>query len=95
MPNHDHSDAANNAIADTITDRRPSVTESWLTLKPTLSPLNLGHGDQCMDFFGKIVASYNVAIAPCSCASADTFEGLQAKTLITLRDAMLEATTCV
>lgn len=95
MPAHDHSDAANNAIAEKIHDMRPSVKKSWMTLKPTGSPLNFGEGNECMDFFGRIILLYQQTISPCQCLPVDTFAEYQSETLITFRDAMLEATTCV
>jgi hypothetical protein len=94
MPAHDHSGAANDAIADTIHEMRPSVTQSWMTLKPTLSPLNLGAGAEWMDFLGRIFLKFGDAIAPCQCPSVDAFDGYSTKTLITLQEDMLEGVTC-
>lgn len=92
---HDHNAAANDAIAETIEDLRRSVTESWMTLKPTESPLNFPSRQEALGFLGEIIRRYREMIEPCTCPGAASFDAYKSKTLIQFRDAIVEATVCV
>jgi hypothetical protein len=94
MPQHDHTDHANDAISETIKDQRPSVTGSWMTLVPENAPLNFTTQAAWMGFLGAIIERYRLAIKPCRCPGAAVFASYSSEQLIQLRDAMLEATIC-
>ena len=91
---HDHSVAANNAVSQTIQLMRPGATGSWMLMVPDKAPLNFITVADWMNFLGAILARYGNAITPCAAPAPDDLQGFKSKTLIQLRDAMLEGTQC-
>lgn len=91
---HDHSVAANNAISKAVKHLRPSATGSWMLMVPDAAPLNFLSVPDWMNFLGEILANYASSIPGCEAPTAGSLQSFKSKTLIQLRDAMVEGTLC-
>lgn len=92
---HNHIDAANAAILESIRDDHADFNEPWLHLVPDESPLNYSDELAWRDFVGRVVARFRYSIASCTCPEADTFFGHQSDRLRVLREALRSSVQCV
>ena len=92
---HNHIDAANAAILESIRYYHTDFDERWLHLVPAESPLNYSDEQAWREFVGQVVVRFRASIASCTCPDADTFFGHKTKQLRVLREAIREAVQCV
>ena len=91
---HNHIDAANAAILESIHDDHENFDGRWLHLVPDESPLNYSDGQAWREFVGRVVARFRHSIANCTCPDADTFLGHHSEQLRVLREALRENVQC-
>lgn len=91
---HDHIDAANSAIRESIWDDHDDIDGGWRDLIPENAPLNYADEQAWRNFAGRVVKRFNLSIASCSCLPEETFFDLKSKELIEFRNRLRESVTC-
>lgn len=86
-------DAANTAIRNEVKRRLPGFNGSWVFLVPKSPPLSYDTIGSWMGCLGRIVAEYQVLIAPRKSAGPEEFVAFDSKQLIKLRDALVAKTS--
>ncbi len=91
---HNHLDAANAAILESIWDDHPDFDQKWLNLVPADAPLNYSDEQAWREFAGRVVARFRHSIATCTCPDADSFFGHKSDELRDLREALRSNVQC-
>ncbi len=91
---HNHLNAANAAILESIWDDHEDFDQQWLNLVPADAPLNYSDEQAWREFVERVVARFRHSIATCTCLDADSFFGHKSDELRVLREALRSNVLC-